>query len=180
MTCFPHWKRIYVLSHDCDKCYSHFRGSQLTAHYNYLGPLTVDQFLGPIRQTHAWTECHQVLKAPQQGDRCCIVAKSCPPLCNPMDLQHTMLPCPSLFHRFAQIHVHWVSDAIQPSHSVPPSSPLSFNLSQNQGLFWWVVSLHQVAKSLELQLQHRSFQWIFRADFLYKSIVLYVWKLLKK
>ena len=90
MTCFPHWKRIYVLSHDCDKCYTHthFRVLQLTAHYNCLGPLTVDQFLGPIRQIHAWTECHQVLKAPQHGDRCCIVAKSCPALCTPWIAAH--------------------------------------------------------------------------------------------
>ena len=53
-----------------------------------------------------------------------------------------------------------------PSH--PPLSPsaLAFNLSQQQGLFQWVSSSHQVAKVLELQLQHQSFQWIFRTDFL--------------
>ena len=65
---------------------------------------------------------------------------------------------------FAQTHVHWVSDAIQPSHPLSPSS-LAFNLSQHQGLFWWVGSSHQVAKGLELQLQHQSFQWIFRVNF---------------
>ena len=46
-----------------------------------------------------------------------------------------------------------------------PPSP-AFSLSQNQGLFWWVSSSHQVAKVLELQLQHQSFHWIFRTDFL--------------
>ena len=57
-----------------------------------------------------------------------------------------------------------VSDAIQPSHLLSsPSSP-AFNLSQHQGLFQWVSSLHQVAKVLELQLQHQSLQWIFRTD----------------
>ena len=70
----------------------------------------------------------------------------------------------------AQTHVHWVSDAIQPSH--PLSSPShAFNLSQHQGLFQWVSSLHQVAKVLELQLQHQSFQRIFRTDFLQNWLV---------
>ena len=66
----------------------------------------------------------------------------------------------------AQTHVRWVGDAIQPSHPLlSPSSP-SFSLSQHQGLFQWVSSLHQVAQVLELQLQHQSFQWICRTDFL--------------
>ena len=64
-----------------------------------------------------------------------------------------------------QQHVHWVSDAIQPSHPLsPPSSP-ALNISQYQGLFQW-YSLHQVAKVLELQFKHQSFQWIFGVDFL--------------
>ena len=67
---------------------------------------------------------------------------------------------------FAQTHAHWVDDAIQPSHPLsPPFSP-TLNLSQHQGLFQWVGSSHQVVKVLELQLQHQSFQWIFRTDFL--------------
>ena len=66
---------------------------------------------------------------------------------------------------FAQIHVHWVRDAIQPSHPLSPPHPLSplhppaLNLSQHQGLFQWTGSLHQVDKVLELQLQRPSFQW---------------------
>ena len=58
---------------------------------------------------------------------------------------------------FTHIHVHWVSDAIQPSHPLSPPSPPALNLSQHQGLFQWVGSLHQVVKGLELQLQHQSF-----------------------
>ena len=54
---------------------------------------------------------------------------------------------------------------IQPSHPLSSLSPPAFNLSQHQGLFQWVSSSHQVAKVLELQLQHQSFQWIFRTDF---------------
>ena len=64
----------------------------------------------------------------------------------------------------AQTHVHWVSDAIQPSHPLSSPFPPAFNLSHHQGLFQWVGSSHQVAKVLEFQLQHQSFQWIFRTD----------------
>ena len=59
-------------------------------------------------------------------------------------------------------HVHWVGDAIQPSHPLSAPSPLACYLSQHQGLFQWVSSSHQVAKVLEFQLQYQSFQWIFR------------------
>ena len=76
------------------------------------------------------------------------------------------LPYPPLSPTFAQIHVHWVSYAIQPSHSLSFPSPFALNLPQHQGLFQWVSSLHEAAKILELQLQHQSFQWIFRVDFL--------------
>ena len=64
----------------------------------------------------------------------------------PHGLQHARLPCPSHLSEFAQSHVHWVGDAIQPSHLLLPPSPLAFSLSQLQGLFLWVCSLHQVAK----------------------------------
>ena len=67
---------------------------------------------------------------------------------------------------FAQTHVHWVSDTIQPSHPLLPASPPAFNFSQHQGLFQSVGSSHEVAKVLELQLQHQSFPWIFRIGFL--------------
>ena len=70
---------------------------------------------------------------------------------------------------FAQTHVHWVDEAIQSSHPLSLPSPPAFNLSQHQGLFQWVSSSHQVAKVLELQ--HQSFQWIFRIDFLYDWLV---------
>ena len=84
----------------------------------------------------------------------------------PHELQHVRLPCPSPNPELAQTHVHWIGDATQPSHPLSSPSPPAFNLSQRQGLFQWVSSLHQVARVLELQLQHQSFQWIFRTDFL--------------
>ena len=80
---------------------------------------------------------------------------------------------PVLHHlmELAQTHVHWVSDAIQPSHPLSSPSLPAFNLSQHQSLFQWVSSSHQVTKALELQLQHQSFQWYsglisFRMDWL--------------
>ena len=66
---------------------------------------------------------------------------------------------------FTQTHVHWVGDAIQPSHPLLSPSHPAFNFSQHQGLFKWVSSFHQVAKVLEFQLQYQSFQWIFWTDF---------------
>ena len=94
------------------------------------------------------------------------VAQSCPTLCDPMDCSVPGLPIHHQLQEFAQTHVHWVGDAIQPSHPLSSPSPAIFNPSQHQGLFQWVSSLHQVAKVLEFQLQHQSYQWIFRTDFL--------------
>ena len=74
----------------------------------------------------------------------------------PHGLQHTTPPCPSPIpglNFFTQTHVHWVGDAIQPSHPWSSASPPTFNLSQHQGLFKGVISSHQVAKVLEFQLQ---------------------------
>ena len=92
------------------------------------------------------------------------VAQSCLPLCDPMDGSTPGLPVHHQLPKFTQTQVHWVSDAIQPSHPLLSSSPPAFNLSQNKGLFKWVSPLHQVAKVLEFQLQHQSFQWTPRTD----------------
>ena len=93
------------------------------------------------------------------------VDQSCLTLCKPMDCSTPDFPVHHQLPEFTQIHVHWVSDAIQPFHPLSSPSPPAFNLSQHQGLFQWVSSSHQVAKVLEFQLQHQSFQWIFRTDF---------------
>ena len=94
------------------------------------------------------------------------VAQSCPTLCDPMDCITPGLPVHHQLPEFTQTHVHWVGDAIQPSHSLLSPFPPAFNLSHHQGLFQWVSSSHQVAKVLEFQLQHQSIQRIFRTDFL--------------
>ena len=98
------------------------------------------------------------------------VAQSCPALCDPIGLQ-TGLPVHHQLLEFTQTHVHWVNDAIQASHPLSSPSPSTFNLSQHQGLFKWVSSLHQVAKVLEFQLQHQSFQWTPRTDLLQDGLV---------
>ena len=69
------------------------------------------------------------------------------------------------------LNVHWVRDAIQPSHPLSSLSPLALNLSQHKSLFQRVGFSHQVAKVLELQLKHQSFQWFFRTDFLYDGLI---------
>ena len=94
------------------------------------------------------------------------VTQLCPSLCDPTDWSTPGLPVHHQLPEFTQTHVHWVSDDIQPSHPLSSPSPTTFNLSQHQGLFRWVSSSHQVAKVLEFQPQHQSFQWIFRTDFL--------------
>ena len=86
---------------------------------------------------------------------CCSVTKSCLILYDPMDCSQAAGS--SVLHyllEITQIHVHWVGDAIQPSHPLLSPSLFAFNLSQHQTLFQWVGSLHQVAKVLELQLWH--------------------------
>ena len=93
------------------------------------------------------------------------VAQLCPTLCSPMDCSTPGLPVHHQLPELTLTHVHRVGDAIQPSHPLSSPSP-AFSLSQHQGLFQWVSSLHQVAKVLELALEHQSFQWIFRTDFL--------------
>ena len=96
------------------------------------------------------------------------VAQSCPILCDPMDCRTPGLPVHHQLPELTKTHVHYESDANQPSHPLSSPSPSAFNLSQHQGLFKWVSSSHQVAKVLEFQ--HQSFQYSglvsFRMDWL--------------
>ena len=109
------------------------------------------------------------------------VAQSCLTLCDLMNCSTPGLPVHHQLLEPTQTHVHWVSDAIQSSHPLLSPSPPALNLSQNQALFKWVSSSHQVAKVLEFQFQHQGetcfwldnekewlmvIQWIFRVDFL--------------
>ena len=94
----------------------------------------------------------------------CSVARSCL-FVTRLDCNTPGFPVHHYLLKLAQTHVHWVSDAIQPSCLLLSFSPAVLYLSQDQGLFKWVGSSHQVAKVLELQLQHQSFQWIFKFSF---------------
>ena len=89
----------------------------------------------------------------------------------PHESQHTRPPCPSPTPESTQTNVHWVSDAIQPSHPLSSPSPPAHNPSQHQSLFQWLNSSHEVAKLLEFQLRHHSFQRTPRADLLQNGLI---------
>ena len=93
------------------------------------------------------------------------VAQSCLTLCDPMNRSTPGLPVHHQLPEFTQTHVHRVGDTVQPSHPLSSPSPPAPNPSQPQNLFQWVNSSHEVAKVLEFQLQHQSFQWAPRTDF---------------
>ena len=97
-------------------------------------------------------------------------SQSCLNLCDPMDCSTPGLPVHHQLSEPTQTHVHWVGDAIQPSHPLSSPSP-ALNLAQHQGLFQWVSSSHQVAKVLEFRFQHQSFQRTPRTDLLKHGLV---------
>ena len=99
------------------------------------------------------------------------VAQSCLTLCNPMNCSPPGLPVHHQLPEFTQTQVHWVGDAIQPSHPLSSPSPSAPNPSQHQSLFQWVNSSHEVAKVLEFQLQHQSFQRTPRTGLLWNGLV---------
>ena len=86
------------------------------------------------------------------------VTQSCLTVCIPMDYSTPGFPVHQQLMGPLQIQVHCAGDAIHLSHPLSSPSPPAFNLSQHQGLFQRVRSSHQVAKVLEFQLQHQSFQ----------------------
>ena len=94
------------------------------------------------------------------------VSQLCLALCDPMNSSTPGLPVHHQLLEFTQTHVHRVGDAIQPSHPLPSPSPPAPNPSQHRGLFQRVNSSHEVAKVLEFQLQHQSFQWTPRTELL--------------
>ena len=97
-----------------------------------------------------------------------LILFSCPVMSDsfqPHGLQHARSHCPLASPKVCPTSCLFISDAIQPSHPLKPSSPSALNLSQHQRLFQWVSCSHQMTKILELQLQHQSFQRVFRTDF---------------
>ena len=104
--------------------------------------------------------CRSVLQSVQFS--CSVISNSL----QPMDHSRPGLPVHHQLPEFTQTHVRWVGDAIQPSHPLSSPSPPALKLSHHQALFQWVSFSHQVARVLELQLQHQSFQWTPRTDLL--------------
>ena len=131
---------------------------------------------------HGWTSRLFTLNEISQTQKYCMIlltwdtsfsqsvsqfsAQSCLTLCDLMVCSMPGLPVHHQLPEFTQIHVHWVGDAIQPFHLLLFPSPPVFNLAQHQGLFKGVSSSQQVAKVLEFQFQHQSFQWTPRTDLL--------------
>ena len=89
---------------------------------------------------------------------CCLVIKSCPTLCDPMDQSTTGPPVFHYLPQLGQIQVGHFGDTVQESRPLWSPSPLAFTLSQHQGLFQGLLSSHEMAKVLEPQLQDQSFQ----------------------
>ena len=95
-----------------------------------------------------------------------VVQSLSPALCSPLDCSKAGFPVLHYLPEFAQNHVHWLSDVIQPSHFLSHLFLPAFYLFQHEGLFQSVSSSHQVTKALELQLQHLSFEGTSKVDFL--------------
>ena len=141
---------------------------------SYLLPRTLLNVL-PIRSVQSlscvrlfattWTTAHQASLS-ITNSQFSSVAQSCLTICDPMNRSTPGLPGHHHLPEFTQTHVHWVSDAIQPSHPLLSPSPPAPNPSQHQSLSQWINSLHEVARVLEFQLQHHSFQRTPRTDLL--------------
>ena len=150
--------------------------SQVNSHYWTCGPWTSGMGImwKWVKNTDSWAQpqtywisiCILPTSNVFSSVQFSSVAQSCLTLCNPMNHSMPGLPVHHEPLEFTQTHVHWVGDTIQPSHPLLSPSPPALNLSQHQGLFQWVSSSHQVAKVLEFQLQHQSFQWTPRTDLL--------------
>ena len=135
----------------CETCY--YLQEQITMQrkewYRYKGSLSISLlFLWPSLSTHVLAPPHSGTSIHQIRS----VAQSCPTLCDPMNRSTPGLPIHHQLPEFTQTHVHWFSDAIQPSHPLSSPSPPAPNPSQRQSLFQWVNSLQEVAKVLEFQL----------------------------
>ena len=162
---------VYVMLRHCESLaifsYWFFCGS-LSIFYHVQ---VVQLCLGP---TAPWTIAHQTPfswntlgKNTGVGSvQFSSVAQLCLTLCSPMNRSMPGLPVHHKIPEFTQTYVHQVGDAIQPSHPLLSPSPPAPYPSQYQGLFQWVNSFHEVAKVLEFQLQHQSFQWTPRTDLL--------------
>ena len=125
--------------------------------------------MGSQRVRHNWATKHSMVRLILQFSS---VAQSCPTRGDPMNRSTPGLPVHHQLPEFTQTHIYRVSNAIQPSHPLSSPSPPAPNPSQHQSLFQWVNSSHEVAKVLEFQLVHHSFQRNPRADLLQNGLTI--------
>ena len=123
-------------------------------------------YLEGLQRIQYTCRCSQELNFNSKHQSVSSVAQSCLTLCDPMNCSTPGLPVHHQLPESTQTHVHWVGDAIQPSHRLSSPCPPAFNISQHRGLFKWVNSSHQVAKVLEFPLQHQFFKWTPRTELL--------------
>ena len=150
---------LYKILFQIYSFYSH-KWAHICICVTWMGPLPPQAPFGVFTLSKLRLTCHPY------SVQLSSVAQSCATPWDPMDCSTPGFPVHHQLPELIQTHIHRISDAIQPSHPLSSPSPPAFNLSQHQGLFQWVSSSHQVAKVLEFQLQHQSFQWILRIDFL--------------
>ena len=149
--CLPSWSSLRIWSRSQGSCQQkELAGAQLPPQANMVS----------LWVSHSTLACQQLL-----APRCCSVV---PNSLQPPELPHTRLPCPSVSSRICSnscpLNRRWHPTIS--SHPLSSPSPPALYLSQHQGLFQWVGASHQVAKALEFQLQHQSFQWTPRTDLL--------------
>ena len=152
----------------CDHHHDEFQGISITPKRNFVLISISFPFSPQALQPSVTTSLPPISISSVQLSS---VAQSCLTLCDPMNHSTPGLPVHHQLPEFTQTHVHQVSDDIQPSHPLLSPSPPAPNPSQHQSLFQWVNSLHEVAKVLEFQLWHHSFQRNPRADLLQNGLV---------
>ena len=154
---------LYIHKHMCIHAHSYRHMCVKDINRKYISTLTRQMYVWNYRIYISQIAFSQVISPVQFSS---VQLLSSVQLCSPMDCSTPGFPVHHQHPELTQTHVHKVSDAIQLSHPLSSPSPPAFSLSQHQGLFQWVSSLHQMGKVLEFQLQHQIFQWVFRTDFL--------------
>ena len=114
------------------------------------------------------TEWNKLKREKQIPNYCCSVTQSCPTLCDPMDCSTPGLPVLHHLLEFAQVHVHCINDAVQPSDPLTPSSLSALSLFQHQGLFQWIICLHQMRLSGLISLLFKGLSGVFSSTRVWK------------
>ena len=140
---------MWPLSHGCSHCiYLIVKGTGTKQWSLYIMVICIAHLERSCcvntGKDNEYTNVTEIIKTSK--DYCCSVTKNSPTLHDPKDCSMPGFSVPHHLREFAQVHIQWIGDAIQPSHPLSPSSPSAFSLSQHQGLFQWVSCSRQVAK----------------------------------